>query len=189
MNAAHHESSPRHRVLQVVVVGVVVVVGALYLTPRLYDLVATPFRLDSAIVSANNYNPALDSIIGDEKVTLGAFEVLDDMKRAIADVQTTDAQVQAELVTLSGQIDTDIRVTLTRADRSVGGLVTELDGLAGRIRALSVTADGTTISLARTSARLGAILHDTRATAAKVHQTRLSADSAANDLSGQQGAP
>ncbi|MBF6422779.1 hypothetical protein IU436_29720 [Nocardia farcinica] len=178
-------SSPRRRLLQVGLVVVVLIVVAAYFAPRLYNLIATPYRLDQTIVSADNYNPALDTIISHEKVTMTAFDSLGEMKQAIASVQVTDARVHAELTTLTRQISDDVRVTLARANTNLGALIGELDGLTGRIDSLSGTVDGTAISLSRNRARLAAILDETRETAAKVHQTRQSADSAAADLSGQ----
>ncbi|WP_232016938.1 hypothetical protein [Gordonia insulae] len=153
--------------------------------PRLFNLTATPYRLDQTIVSADNYNPALDTIIGHEKTTLAAFDALDEMQKAIDSVQVTDTRVDAELTTLTRQISDDIRATLARANVNLGGLIGELDGLTTRIDTLSGTVDGTANSLNDNRTRLAAILDDARATAAKVHKTRQSADSAADDLSGQ----
>ncbi|WP_354562576.1 MULTISPECIES: hypothetical protein [Gordonia] len=167
----------------------VAIFAAVYLAPRIYDLVATPYRLDQTIVSADNYNPALDTIIAHERVTIRAFDSLSQMKRAIANVIDTDARVHDELTLLSDQISDDIRVTLSRANVSLSMLIGELDSLTGRIDSLSVTLDGTSDSLGHNRSRLAAILDDTRETAAKIHDTRMSADAAADDLSGRGGAP
>ena len=178
-------STPRRRVVQSVLIVAVVVFAAVYLAPRIYNLIATPYRLDQTIVSADNYNPALDTIISHEKVTMKAFDSLEQMKKAIASVQVTDERVHDELTTLTDQISEDIKVTLARANVNLGGLIGELDGLTGRIDSLSGTVDGTSDSLSRNRTRLAAILDDARETAAKVHKTRQSADAAAGDLSGQ----
>ncbi|MCA4997886.1 hypothetical protein HWD35_24515 [Tsukamurella tyrosinosolvens] len=187
MNGSKHELAVplRRRTLQILLVLVVVVVASLYLAPRLYNLVMTPYRLDRAVASADNYNPALDSIVASEHITLKAFSAVETMNKAIASVQTTDAKVHDELVTLSRQIDTDVKATLSRANSEVGSLVSALDELSSRINSLSTSVDGARTSLANNRARLGAILQDIRATAAKVHQTRESAEAAANDLSGK----
>ena len=178
-------STPRRKTLQIALIVAVVIVAAIYVAPRIYNLVATPYRLDQTIVSANNYNPALDTIISHEKVTMEAFDSLAQMKKAIASVQVTDARVHDELTTLTYQISEDIKVTLARANVNLGALIGELDGLTGRIDSLSGTVDGTSESLGRNRARLAEILDDARQTAAKVHKTRQSADAAAGDLSGQ----
>lgn len=182
-------STPRRRTVQIILIMAAVIFAAVYLAPRIYNLVATPYRLDHTIVSADNYNPALDTIISHEKVTMKAFDSLDQMKEAIADVQVTDERVHDELNTLTDQISDDVTATLARANVNLGALIGELDGLTGRIDSLSGTVDGTSDSLSRNRTRLAAILDDARRTAAKVHKTRQSADAAANDLSGRSGEP
>ncbi|RZL77079.1 MAG: hypothetical protein EOP32_26390 [Rhodococcus sp. (in: high G+C Gram-positive bacteria)] len=160
-------------------------VGALYLYPRIYDLTATPYRLDQAVVSAGNYNPALDQIVEHEKVTLAGFDSLEKMKTSLASVLSTDATVTAELNTLVGQISGDVQATLDQAGANVTDLVASLDTLTTHINSLQPAADGATAAVAADRATLGAILTDARSTAAKVHSARLSAEESANDLSGK----
>ncbi|WCT06036.1 hypothetical protein [Rhodococcus qingshengii] len=162
-----------------------IVLGVVYLAPRLYDLVSTPYRLDATIVSADNYNRSLDTIVAHEYTTLDAFVVLDAMQRAIDDVTQVDGDMHEELVTLTASIDTDVRAILAQANTSVGNLVGELNQLSGRIRSLSATVDGAQTTLDRNTTRLGGVLADTLSTAANVHRIRLSADAAAGDLSGR----
>ncbi|MDV7348106.1 hypothetical protein R4255_32355 [Rhodococcus oxybenzonivorans] len=160
-------------------------IGALYLYPRIYDLTATPYRLDQAVVSAGNYNPALDQIVEDEKVTLAAFDSLEKMKTSLASVLSTDAAVTAELNTLIGQISGDVQATLNQAGANVTDLVASLDTLTTHINSLQPAADGATAAVAADRATLDAILADARSTAEKVHSARLSAEESANDLSGK----
>ncbi|ELB87792.1 hypothetical protein R1X32_00445 (plasmid) [Rhodococcus opacus] len=160
-------------------------VGAFYLYPRIYDLTATPYRLDQAVVSAGNYNPALNQIVEHEKVTLSAFDALDKMKASLASVLSTDETVTAELNTLIGQISGDVQATLDLAGANVTGLVASLDTLTAHINSLQPAAEGATTALAGDRATLDAILTDARSTAAKVHSARLSAESSADDLSGK----
>lgn len=156
-----------------------------YLVPRVYNLVATPYRLDQAVVSANNYNPALDKIVAHENVTLAAFDSLAKMKAALADVQATDAAVASELNTLIGQISGDLQATLDNAGTNVSALVSSLDTLTTRVASLQAPVDGATSALAGSRATMTAILDDVRSTAAQVHSARVSAEDSANDLSGK----
>ncbi|OUS86563.1 hypothetical protein [Rhodococcus sp. NCIMB 12038] len=160
-------------------------VSVFYLGPRIYDLTATPYRLDQAVVSAGNYNPALDKIVEHEKVTLSAFASLEKMKTALASVLITDATVTTELNNLTGQISGDVQATLDRAGANVTDLVASLDTLTTHINSLQPPVDGATVALAANSATLGAILDDARSTAAKVHDARVSAEESASDLSGK----
>ncbi|AWK76167.1 hypothetical protein CBI38_32180 (plasmid) [Rhodococcus oxybenzonivorans] len=160
-------------------------IGALYLYPRIYDLTATPYRLDQAVVSAGNYNPALDHIVEHEKVTLAAFDSLEKMKTSLASVLSTDATVTAELNTLTGQISGDVQATLNQAGANVTDLVASLDTLTTHINSLQPAADGATAAVTGNRATLDAILDDARSTATKVHSARLSAEESANDLSGK----
>ncbi|MGW4332155.1 hypothetical protein ACWEK5_04935 [Rhodococcus koreensis] len=160
-------------------------IGAFYLYPRIYDLTATPYRLDQAVVSAGNYNPALDQIVEHEKVTLAAFDSLEKMKTSLANVLGTDAAVTAELNTLIGQISGDVQATLNQAGANVTDLVASLDTLTTHINSLQPAADGATAAVAGDRATLDAILADARSTAEKVHSARLSAEESANDLSGK----
>ncbi|AHK30765.1 hypothetical protein Pd630_LPD03552 [Rhodococcus opacus PD630] len=172
-------------VARVLMVLALIPVGALYLYPRIYDLTATPYRLDQAVVSAGNYNPALDQIVEHEKVTLAAFDALEKMKASLASVLSTDAAVTAELNTLTGQITGDVQKTLDLAGANVTDLVASLDTLTAHISSLQAPVDGATAAVAGDRATLDAILADARSTAAKVHSARLSAEESANDLSGK----
>lgn len=172
-------------VARVLLVLALIPVGALYLYPRIYDLTATPYRLDQAVVSAGNYNPALDQIVEHEKVTLAAFDALEKMKASLASVLSTDAAVTAELNTLTGQITGDVQKTLDLAGANVTDLVASLDTLTAHISSLQAPVDGATAAVAGDRATLDAILTDARSTAEKVHRTRLSAEESANDLSGK----
>ncbi|MFD6059935.1 hypothetical protein [Rhodococcus wratislaviensis] len=172
-------------VARVLLVLALIPIGALYLYPRIYDLTATPYRLDQAVVSADNYNPALDQIVEHEKVTLAAFDALDKMKASLASVLSSDAAVTAELNTLTGQITGDVQKTLDLAGANVTDLVASLDTLTTHISSLQAPVDGATAAVAADRATLDAILTDARSTAEKVHRTRLSAEESANDLSGK----
>ncbi|PBC51924.1 hypothetical protein CJ179_00450 [Rhodococcus sp. ACS1] len=178
-------ASTTTNVARVLLVLALIPVGALYLYPRIYDLTATPYRLDQAVVSAGNYNPALDQIVEHEKVTLAAFDALEKMKASLASVLSTDAAVTAELNTLTGQITGDVQKTLDLAGANVTDLVASLDTLTAHISSLQAPVDGATAAVARDRATLDAILTDARSTAEKVHRTRLSAEESANDLSGK----
>lgn len=172
-------------ILRAVLLVVVAVVGILYLYPRIYDLTATPYRLDAAVESANNYNPALDKIVEHETVTLAAFDSLDKMKASLADVLVTDEKVSAELNTLVQQISVDVQGTLDTAGANVTDLVASLDTLTAHIDALqSPVADATT-ALTADRTTLDEILLDARSTAGQVHNARVSAEESANDLSGK----
>lgn len=180
-------TSRRTVILRVVVLVVGLLLVAFYLAPRIYNLVATPYRLDAAVVSAGRYNPALDHIVDHEKVTLAAFDALDSLNKSLADVQATDASVDSELRTLIGQINTDLIPTLHSARGDVADLVTSLNGLTGRIATLEAPVAGASRAVTADRATLAGILDDARSTAAKVHQARLSAETGAGDLSGQGG--
>lgn len=178
-------ASRRMIIGRLVLLVVVLVLGVFYLFPRIYSLTVTPYHLDKAVVSAGKYNPALDRISDHEEVTLTAFNALDRMKVALADVQQTDATVAAELRKLTDQISTDIKPILASAGTNVNGLVSSLDTLTSRIESLQAPSDGAAVAVSRDRATLAAILDDAAATAARVHSARESADSAANDLSGK----
>lgn len=172
------------RVAQVVVLFALVPILAFYLYPRIYDLVATPYRLDQAVVHANRYNPAIFKVVAAEKATLEAFSALDRMEAAVADVRATDARVSEELTVLIGQIRGDLQATLNNAVASVNGLNDSLTALDAEIRALYGPSDGADEALAANRARLAGILADTRATAARVHAARQEADQSADNVSG-----
>ncbi|MGW5518141.1 hypothetical protein [Nocardia africana] len=171
--------------LRGLVIVALVPVAVFYLAPRVYDLVATPYRLDHTIVSAANYNPALNDVVAHEKVSLAAFVALGKMKTALADVQSTATKVNAELNTLTSQISGDIQAALNRAGANVADLVSSLDTLTGQVNSLQPPVDGATTALSADSSALAAILDDARATAEKVHHARLSAENSADDLSGR----
>ncbi|WP_050787589.1 hypothetical protein [Rhodococcus jostii] len=160
-------------------------ISAFYLYPRIYDLTATPYRLDQTVVSADNYNPALAQIVEHEKVTLAAFDSLDTMNASLDSVLTTDATVTAELNTLVAQISDDMQTTLDLAGANVSDLVTSLNTLTVHINSLQAPVDGATEAIAGNSATLDSVLADARSTAEKVHSARLSAEESANDLSGK----
>ncbi|MFE5709162.1 hypothetical protein [Rhodococcus koreensis] len=178
-------ASTKMNIARGLVVLALIPIGALYLYPRIYDLTATPYRLDQAVVSAGNYNPALDQIVEHEKVTLAAFDSLEKMKASLASVLSTDATVTAELNTLTGQISGDVQATLNQAGANVTDLVASLDTLTAHINSLQPAADGATAAVAGNRDTLDAILDDARSTAEKVHSARLSAEESANDLSGK----
>ncbi|ROZ88052.1 hypothetical protein EEB19_22640 [Gordonia sp. OPL2] len=169
--------------------GVTLLIGllvvSLYLLPRIYNLVATPYRLDNAVVSANKYNPALDRIVDHEKVTLTAFAALDSMDASLADVLETDAVVAAQLKRLIGQIRNDLQPILKSADGDVGDLIVSLNGLTSRIKTLQPPVDGATKAVAGDRVELQRILDDASSTAGKVHDARVSAENGARSLSGR----
>jgi len=178
-------ASRKTTIARAVVVAALIPLGAFYLAPRVYNLTATPYRLDQAVVSANNYNPALTELVEHEQVTLSAFTALDKMEAALASVHATDAAVDAELTTLTGQITGDLQATLDLAGTNVTELVTSLDTLTAHVNSLQPPVDGATTALDGNTAAMDAILADARATADKVHSARLSAEESANDLSGK----
>jgi len=167
------------------VIATLIPLGVFYLAPRIYDLVATPYRLDQAVVSANSYNPTLADLVEHEHVTLAAFDSLDKMNAALNSVLATDAAVSAELNTLIDQINDDLHVTLDRAGTNVAGLVSSLDNLTAQVDSLHTPLDGATSALDSSTSAMEKILADARATAAHVHRARLSAEESANDLSGK----
>ncbi|PBC44858.1 hypothetical protein CJ179_29240 [Rhodococcus sp. ACS1] len=178
-------ASTRTKVLRGIVLLALIPITAFYLYPRIHDLTATPYRLDQAVVSANNYNPALAELVEHEKVTLSAFAALDKMRAALASVQETDATVAAELNTLIGQISGDVQNTLDQAGTNVDDLVASLDTLTAQINTLQPPVDGATAALTGNRATLASILDDARSTAEEVHNARVSAEESANDLSGK----
>lgn len=171
--------------LRVALLIIVAVVGILYLYPRIYDLTATPYRLDAAVESANNYNPALDKIVEHETVTLAAFGSLDEMKASLADVLATDAAVSGELNTLIEQISVDVQGTLDLAGANVTDLISSLDTLTAQIESLQPPVDDAAAALTLDRTTLDEILVDAQSTADKVHSARVSAEESANDLSGK----
>ncbi len=173
------------KLLRLVLILVVAVVGVFYLYPRIYNLTATPFRLDEAVESANRYNPALDRIVEHEKVTLAAFDSLDKMNAALADVLETDAAVSNELNTLIGQISIDVQATLDSAGANVTELIGSLDALTAQVESLQAPVADASGALAVDSATLGSILVDARSTADLVRSARVSAAESADDLSGK----
>lgn len=178
-------ASRKTNIARTVVVAALIPIGAFYLAPRVYNLTATPYRLDQAVVSANDYNPALTELVEHEQVTLSAFAALDKMEAALASVQATDAAVSAELTTLTGQITGDLQTTLNLAGANVDDLVASLDTLTAHVDSLQSPIDGATAALDGNTTAMDAILADARSTADKVHSARLSAEESANDLSGK----
>ncbi|WP_019747329.1 hypothetical protein [Rhodococcus erythropolis] len=178
-------SSRKTNIARAVVIAALIPLGAFYLAPRVYNLTATPYRLDQAVVSANNYNPALSELVAHEHVTLSAFTALDKMEAALASVHATDAAVSAELTALTAQINGDLHATLDLAGSNVDDLVMSLDALTTHVNSLQPPIDGATSALAGNTAAMDAILTDARSTADKVHSARLSAEESANDLSGK----
>jgi hypothetical protein len=172
------------KVARFVLVLALIPVAGLYLLPRVVNLVATPYRLDSAVVYADRYNPALNRIVEHEAVTLAAFDALDRMDAALAEVRATDARVSGELTTLIGQITGDLQATLDSAGGNVTGLVGSLDSLTGRLRALNAPVYAAGAAVAADRAALARILAEARATARKVHSARMSADRSASNVSG-----
>lgn len=168
-------------------IGVLIMGGAivaLYLFPRIYDLVATPFRLDSAVSSADKYNPALDRIVGHERTTLTAFTALDGLNQSLDSVLVTDRAVNEQLHKLVGQIDQDLTPALRSAHSDVDDFVVSLDSLTHAIKTLQQPVDDAATAVQADRATLQKILDDTAATAAKVHEAALSAKSGADSLSG-----
>ncbi|MFI6953397.1 hypothetical protein ACIBJI_07965 [Nocardia sp. NPDC050408] len=162
-----------------------VLLTAFYLAPRVINLIAMPSRLDRAVVSADNYNPALTRVVEHEKVTVDAFGALDRMSKSVADVKQSDASVAKELETLVGQLRTEIRAALQNSAGEVDSLVGSLNELADRVDSLSAPVADAYGGVAKNSATLGAVLTDVQHTAARVHATSMSAGAAANDLSGR----
>ncbi|UGT67749.1 hypothetical protein LTT66_31900 [Nocardia gipuzkoensis] len=162
-----------------------VLLTVFYLAPRVNNLIAMPSRLDRAVVSANNYNPALAQIAAHEKETVEAFGALDRMTRSIDDVKQSDASVAKELETLVNQLRTDIRGALEKSAGEVDSLVGSLNELADQVDSLRSPVAGASEGVAKSSAMLGAVLADVQRTAAHVHATSASAGATANDLSGR----
>lgn len=156
-----------------------------YLGPRMYDLVATPYRLDRAVVSAHNYNPALAEIVGHEQATVAAFDTLADASAALKSVLVTDTRVTSEIDSLIDRIAKDLQHILDRAGTNVAALIVALHTLTAGVDGLPAAADGATIALTDNRATLTAILDDARSTVAAVHRARVCAESAADDLSGR----
>ncbi|MFI5782875.1 hypothetical protein [Nocardia sp. NPDC051570] len=165
--------------------GVLIPVAVFYLGPRMYELVAMPYRLDRAVVSASHYNPALNEIVDNEKRTLTAFDALAEAEAALKSVLVTDATVAAELDELIGRITGDLQAVLDSAATNVSALITALRTLSASVGGLQNPARGATTALAADRATLAAVLDDVRRTAASVHSARVSAESAARDLDGQ----
>lgn len=159
--------------------------GGVYLGPRIYDLTATPSRLHQAVEAGDRYNPTLTRLIDHERVTVGAFAVLDEIRECLADVIAMGTTVSAELEALVGQIAGDLQATLDRTGVDVADLVGSLDALTTRVGGLRASANEAATALSGNQQTMAAILDDVRATAAEVHKTRVSAESAAGDLSGR----
>ncbi|MBY8861998.1 hypothetical protein K7711_36365 [Nocardia sp. CA2R105] len=179
-----HASQATVRARAVVVVALIPI-AVFYLGPRIYNLVATPYRLDHAVVSASKYNPALDKIVDEEKVSLAAFDSLDKVKKALASVLATDRTVSAELNKLVDQITQDLQAILDHAGTNVSVLITSLDALSAKIDGLQAPSNGASTALSADRTHLAGILDSAHSTANLVHDARVSAETAANDLSGK----
>lgn len=155
------------QVARLLVIAALVPVAVLYLLPRITNLVATPYRLDQAVVYADSYNPGLHRVVDHEEVTLAAFAALDRVKVALADVRGTDASVAAQLRILVGQISAGLQSTLDSADGNVGGLLASLDRLTKHLRALHAPVNGASSSVRQDRAALQQILDEASATAAR----------------------
>lgn len=167
------------------VIAVLIPIAVFYLLPRIYNLVATPYRLDKAVVYADSYNPGLHEVVAHEYVTLAAFDALDQIKVSLADVRATDATVAAELEKLVAQISTDLQSTLNSANGNVGAMLASLDRLTADLNGLHAPVNGATGALTDARASLQRILDEARATAAQVHQASQSAQGSASNVSGK----
>jgi hypothetical protein len=180
------KTAPVTRFFQVVVLLALIPFVVFYLLPRVYNLVATPYRLDKAVVYADRYNPRLMGIARVEQArTLPAFTALDQMDAAVTRVRAVDAHSAQQLSVLIGQIRADLQPILGSAVVNVGGLVTSLNALGNQLSALNPPASGAADAVTADRATLAAILANAKATAAKVHQARLEADSSARNVSGK----
>ncbi|WP_202033220.1 hypothetical protein [Nocardioides sp. WS12] len=167
------------------IIAALVPVALLYLLPRITGLVATPYRLDQAVVHADAYNPGLHQVVEHEKVTLAAFDALDQVKTALANVRETDAQVARELERLIGQITANLQGTLNTAHGNVGGMLTSLNQLTAHLNALHGPVNGASAAVKADRDSLARILAEARATAAEVKRARISAETSASNVSGE----
>jgi hypothetical protein len=178
-------AGPATRIAQAVVLLAIIVVGIFYLFPRIFNLVATPYRLDNAVTYANRYNPRLFGVARVEAgETLPAFTALDQMDAAIKRVEGVDAHSAQQLSTLTGQIRGDLQPILNSAGSNVHALNASLNSLAGQINTLNPPAAGAANAVIADRATLAAILQNARATAAQVHKAREEAGSSAGNVSG-----
>nr|WP_271208855.1 hypothetical protein [Rhodococcus wratislaviensis]GLK33210.1 hypothetical protein GCM10017611_00520 [Rhodococcus wratislaviensis] len=168
-----------------VVILALIPLGIFYLGPRLYDLTATPGRLQQSVEAADRYNPALARLVEHERVTVSAFAALHQVRQCLTDVLGMGEAVSAELGTLVETISIDLQEILDHTGADVADLVGSLDSLSTRVGALQAPANGAATALSDNRATMAAILDDVRVTAGQVHQTRLSVESAAADLSGR----
>ncbi len=116
---------------------------------------------------------------------MSAFAALDEMRRSLTEVLTMDESVAADLNTLVDQISMDLQATLVHTSGNVSELVGSLDALTTRVNTLRAPANAAATALSNSRETMAAILKDVRSTADQVHNTRVSAESAANDLSGR----
>lgn len=179
-------TGPVTRFFQVLVLLALIPVAVFYLIPRVYNLVATPYRLDKAVVYASRYNPRLMQVAREEQnVTLPAFTALDQMNAAVTRVRGVDARSAQQLTTLIAQIRSDLQPILNSAVVNVHGLVASLNALGAQLNALNPPATGAANAVTADRATLAAILDNARATAAQVHKARQEADSSAHNVSGK----
>jgi hypothetical protein len=168
-----------------VVILAMIPLGVFYLGPRLYDLTATPGRLQQSVEAADRYNPALARLVEHERVTVSAFAALHQIRQCLTDVLGMGEAVSAELGTLVETISVDLQEILNHTGVNIDDLVGSLDSLSTRVGALRAPANGAATALSENRATMAAVLDDVRSTAARVHDTRLSVESAAADLSGR----
>ncbi|MCQ4118312.1 hypothetical protein [Rhodococcus tibetensis] len=183
--SSRREVSRGTRIGRGVVVLALIPLGVFYLGPRIYDLTATPGRLQQSVEAADHYNPALARLVEHERVTVSAFAALDKVRQCLTDVLGMGEAVSAELGTLIGTISVDLQEILDHTGVDIDGLVGSLDTLSARVGALRAPANSAATALSDNRATMAAILDDVRVTAARVHDTRLSVESAATDLSGR----
>ena len=93
--------------------------------------------------------------------------------------------VAAQLNVLIGQIRGDLQATLNAANGNVGTMVASLDSLSAHVAGLHPHVDGASAAVRADRARMVKILAEARATAAKVHAARVSADKSATNVSGK----
>lgn len=186
-------AAPAHiRVIRLVII-VLLVPFAIYLVPRVFNLVHlttgwelpiirsfNPATLNAAKRAGYRYNPQLASIEASEEKTLASLNSLDlvatDLDRVRADV----AGVNSELNILIGQVSGGLQNVLNLAVGQVNALLPPIDTLLsnlGRTDSVVVSANN-----AITSARseLAVVVSSARSAAGYVHSARQSADAAAN---------
>jgi hypothetical protein len=184
--AREKTTGPVTRFFQVAVLLALIPVAIFYLIPRVYNLVATPSRLDKAVTYASLSNQRLMKVAEEEKtVTLPAFTALDQMNAAVTRVECIDAHSAQQLAKLIGQISGDLHAILSSADANVRGLVSSLTALGAQLNALNAPSSDAAGATTADRATLAAILANARATAAQVHEARREADTSSHHVSGK----